>query len=431
MVLKGYHLCDLLKKLVPISLFCLYFFKQSDLLITQRYLSLIGLKVNNNWAVIVSTSRYWYNYRHNTNALAYYNFLKKNGFQDDNIILMLAEDIPCNPRNTLPGGVYSEKDNLFYNINSIIGIEECATVDYKEDDVTVTNLIRVLTGKHDYYTPNRKRLLTNENSNIFIFLTGHGGDGFLKFQDFEEINSLEISNSIAEMQIQRRYKRIFIITETCQASTLHREIISDEVYAIGCSSLGESSYSKHSKHEIGVATIDRFTHHTLKDLERMGKGKKLSILNFVSMYPRAIINSTPQLIYNPGKSDINKVYINQFLFSENVRVHSFNLADLDLEEVVYETLEINDKEMNDIVECSIFREIFSINNYKKSNLSILSKCLYKDSIIGAIEASPYKKVDLFITKPKESIKNLSNVDIYLSIFSVLVSIFLGYYSYVF
>ncbi|KAH7648133.1 glycosyl transferase [Cryptosporidium bovis] len=428
MILKGEYLFGFLRKLVPPLLFYLHIFKPNGLT-TQRQISLIGLGGDNNWAVIVSTSRYWYNYRHNTNALAYYNFLKKNGFQDDNIILMLAEDVPCNPRNTLPGGVYSEKDNLFYNKNHIIGITECASIDYKEDDVTVANLIRVLTGKHDYHTPNRKRLLTNENSNIFIFLTGHGGDGFLKFQDFEEINSLEISNSIAEMRTQKRYKRIFIISETCQASTLHREIISDEVYAIGCSSLGESSYSRHSKHEIGVATIDRFTYHSLKDLGKLSKNNKLPILRFVSMYPRTIINSTPQLVYNSGKSDINKIDINQFLFSESIPVHPFNPANIDLNGVKPEILEIRNPKED--VECSIFRELFLINNYQKSHLPILSDCRHKDSIIKAMKSSPYWKLLLMVTKSKEKVEDPPNIDVYFSILSVLIAIVLGYYSYIF
>ena len=52
-----------------------------------------------NVAVIVSSSRYWFNYRHVTNALSIYHLLKRGGMTDDNIILMLADDIPCNMRN--------------------------------------------------------------------------------------------------------------------------------------------------------------------------------------------------------------------------------------------------------------------------------------------------------------------------------------------
>ncbi|KJH46805.1 LSM domain protein [Dictyocaulus viviparus] len=57
----------------------------------------------NNWAVLVCTSRFWFNYRHVSNVLALYHTVKRLGIPDSNIILMLAEDIPCNPRNPRPG----------------------------------------------------------------------------------------------------------------------------------------------------------------------------------------------------------------------------------------------------------------------------------------------------------------------------------------
>ncbi|KAK6740612.1 hypothetical protein RB195_008830 [Necator americanus] len=57
----------------------------------------------NNWAVLVCTSRFWFNYRHVSNVLALYHTVKRLGIPDSNIILMLAEDVACNPRNPRPG----------------------------------------------------------------------------------------------------------------------------------------------------------------------------------------------------------------------------------------------------------------------------------------------------------------------------------------
>ena len=47
-----------------------------------------------NFAVIVSTSKYYHNYRHVTNALTIYNVLRRENIPDSHIILMLADDIP-------------------------------------------------------------------------------------------------------------------------------------------------------------------------------------------------------------------------------------------------------------------------------------------------------------------------------------------------
>jgi hypothetical protein len=55
-----------------------------------------------NWAVLVCTSAYWYNYRHMANTLSLYRTVRRLGIPDSNIILMLADDVACNPRNPYP-----------------------------------------------------------------------------------------------------------------------------------------------------------------------------------------------------------------------------------------------------------------------------------------------------------------------------------------
>uniref|UniRef100_A0AC35FLC3 GPI-anchor transamidase n=1 Tax=Panagrolaimus sp. PS1159 TaxID=55785 RepID=A0AC35FLC3_9BILA len=66
----------------------------------------------NNWAVLVCTSRFWFNYRHVANTLSIYQSIKRLGIPDSNIILMLADNIPCNARNPHPGNTLF----LLYNI---------------------------------------------------------------------------------------------------------------------------------------------------------------------------------------------------------------------------------------------------------------------------------------------------------------------------
>lgn len=38
-----------------------------------------------------------------------------------------------------------------------------------------------------------------------IFMTGHGGEGFLKFQDYEELSSEDIADTFREMHVKKRY----------------------------------------------------------------------------------------------------------------------------------------------------------------------------------------------------------------------------------
>lgn len=59
----------------------------------------------------VCTSRFWFNYRHVANTLSVYHTVRRLGIPDSNIVLMLADDMPCNARNPFPGGVYNNKDH--------------------------------------------------------------------------------------------------------------------------------------------------------------------------------------------------------------------------------------------------------------------------------------------------------------------------------
>lgn len=62
-----------------------------------------------NWAVIVDTSRFWFNYRHVSDSLAIYRSVKKLGIPDSQIILMLSDDMACNARNAKPGMVFYDE----------------------------------------------------------------------------------------------------------------------------------------------------------------------------------------------------------------------------------------------------------------------------------------------------------------------------------
>lgn len=95
----------------------------------------------NNWAVLVCTSRFWFNYRHIANTLSMYRTVKRLGIPDSNIILMLADDVACNPRNKFPATVFNNAARLL----DLYG--ENVEVDYRGYEVTVENFIRMLTGE--------------------------------------------------------------------------------------------------------------------------------------------------------------------------------------------------------------------------------------------------------------------------------------------
>lgn len=187
------------------------------------------------WAVIVSSSRYWLNYRHTANALGVYQSvrrweaggpcarpccesaymadwvdwssrrargvrcittphlpalrppspLRRQGLPDSRILLMLADQPACSPRNIhpgqlflAPGGPATSGSRVDLNLQA-----DDAEVDYRGREVTVDALLRLLTGRHPAGTPAAKRLRSGPTSRVLLYLTGHGGDEFLKFHD--------------------------------------------------------------------------------------------------------------------------------------------------------------------------------------------------------------------------------------------------------
>ena len=230
----------------------------------------------NNWAVIVCTSRFWFNYRHIANALSMYRTVKRLGIPDSNIILMLSDDVACNPRNKYPATVYNNNRLLLDLYGSNV------EVDYRGYEVTVESFIRVLTGRHESHVPRSKRLLTDDRSNVLIFMTGHGGDDFLKFQDSEEIGAQDIADAISQMYEKKRYHELFFVIDTCQAATMYSKISSPNVLAAASSLKGESSYSHHASYELGVAVIDRFTYFNLEVLEHVHSGSKSTLQDLVN-----------------------------------------------------------------------------------------------------------------------------------------------------
>ncbi|TXG66007.1 hypothetical protein EZV62_007282 [Acer yangbiense] len=206
----------------------------------------------NNWAVLVCTSRFWFNYRHMANTLSLYRTVKRLGIPDERIILMLADDMACNARNKYPAQVFNNENHRL----NLYG--DNVEVDYRGYEVTVENFLRVLTGRHQTAVPRSKRLLSDEGSHILLYMTGHGGDEFLKFQDSEELQSHDLADAVKQMKEKRRFKELLIMVDTCQAATLFSQV--------------------------GVSVVDRFTYYTLAFFEKLNMYDNASLSSLFTSY---------------------------------------------------------------------------------------------------------------------------------------------------
>ncbi|CAL1536704.1 unnamed protein product [Lymnaea stagnalis] len=260
----------------------------------------------NNWAVLVDTSRFWFNYRHVANVLSVYRSVKRLGIPDSQIILMVADDMACNPRNPRPATVFN---NANQNIN-VYGDD--VEVDYRGYEVTVENFIRVLTGRLPPSTPRSKRLLSDERSNILVYMTGHGGDGFLKFQDAEEVSSVELADAFEQMWQKQRYHELFFMIDTCQAESMFQKFYSPNLLAVASSRVGEDSLSHHVDPALGVYVIDRYTYYALEFLETVKPGSKKTMAQFFKVCPKHHCISTVSTRTDLFKRNVTDTLLTDF-----------------------------------------------------------------------------------------------------------------------
>ncbi|EHA53587.1 glycosylphosphatidylinositol anchor biosynthesis [Pyricularia oryzae] len=289
----------------------------------------VAAEHTSNWAVLVCTSRFWFNYRHLANVLSMYRTVKRLGIPDSQIILMLPDDMACNPRNAFPGTVYSNAERAvdLYGDN----IE----VDYRGYEVTVENFIRLLTDRVGDEMPRSKRLLTDDRSNILVYMTGHGGNEFLKFQDAEEIGAFDLADAFEQMWEKKRYNEILFMIDTCQANTMLTKLYSPNIIATGSSELDQSSYSHHADNDVGVAVIDRYTYYNLDFLENEVKdiNSKKTIGDLFDSYTFEKIHSHAGMRYDlfPGGADAARAKLLTDFFGnvQNVEVDANVTTGLD------------------------------------------------------------------------------------------------------
>ena len=242
-----------------------------------------------NAAVLVSSSRYWHNYRHVSNVLSIYDLLKRGGLSDEDIILMIADDLPCDARNPHMNAIYPENAQAGAG-KSVYDAD--VEIDYRGTDVSVENFLRVLVGKHeDGEAPSRMLNLTPD-TNLLIMLTGHGGDNFFKHLDGEELMTEDLKNSFQQMHKLGRYHEILFVADTCQAFTLNPTdpaILPDaaalpNVMTVASSLKDQNSYAHHSDPEIGQSVVDRYTFNFVSNVNKLASRRKGSAVDESSVF---------------------------------------------------------------------------------------------------------------------------------------------------
>ncbi|PON46374.1 Peptidase C13, legumain [Trema orientale] len=112
-------------------------------------------------------TKYWQNYRHQTDVCHAYQVIINGGLGIENIIILMYDDIAYNSNNPFPRRIY----NSFQEIDVYEGVE----VDYAGENATADNLLAVLLGNpFQLIGGNGKVLSSSSRDRVFMFYSGHG-----------------------------------------------------------------------------------------------------------------------------------------------------------------------------------------------------------------------------------------------------------------
>lgn len=163
-------------------------------------------ELENKWAVVIGASDDWANYRHQADALAMYQLLKRHGYNDDNIVLIIEDNIAFHPKNIFPGIVKVRPDgeNLYKDVK----------IDYKLSELSFDDLKAVMTGLTTDSTP--YVVNSTENDNVIIFWCGHGYPNQLAWGSTDYIFANEIRRIIESM----KFRKLFFSLDACYSGSI-------------------------------------------------------------------------------------------------------------------------------------------------------------------------------------------------------------------
>jgi ABC-type branched-subunit amino acid transport system substrate-binding protein len=257
-------------------------------------------KRNDSWAVVIATTMGWENYRHQSDALAIYDHLKKNGMSDDKIILFLTDDVQRDEKNPIKG-----------NVHHAVGgknLRENASIDYSGSNVTVQNFRNALLGIKSNEAP--IVLETDTSSDIFLYIVGHGAKGSIRFDTGGSLNAVTLNATIEEMYKNNRYRQIFVVIETCFSESMTVGIRTPGVVVLTASSISESSLSTNYDSEINMWLADDFTYQFLIIIS---KGQNITILELYAAIYERVAGSHVRLKNYDKFGGISTVLVSEFV----------------------------------------------------------------------------------------------------------------------
>ena len=174
--------------------------------------------LNERWAIVISPSTTWNNYRHQSDAMAMYHLLKYFGYDDDHIVLIVEDNLANDAQNPFPGQIFLERSNAGGDLLTNINIHQDLLVDYRFSDLnSPSDLADIILGHSSERLPHV--IHSTEHDNVFIFWSGHGADngGLIWGNEDSHLTfgTQRIRSILEQMTQPRCYRRMMLVLESC------------------------------------------------------------------------------------------------------------------------------------------------------------------------------------------------------------------------
>ena len=258
-----------------------------------------------NWAVVISPSTSWANYRHQADAFAMYQLLRESGYDDDHIVLIVEDNLANDERNKFPGKIYVSRIEGESDLD--FDQREDAVVDYHFSQITREDVADIMLGRQSDRLP--QVIHPTETSNVFFFWSGHGGqrEGPLWGNEdaAEYFGTQRIHDIVEQMGRERMYRRMMFAIETCYSGKWGEAIKGmPNVLAITAANTRETSDADVHDPTLGVFLSNAFARTFRKEVERVNT---ITIYELYKELARTIVGSHVSL-YN--QENYGSVYTN-------------------------------------------------------------------------------------------------------------------------
>lgn len=227
------------------------------------------LPLQSQWAVLVQGSQDWRNYRHQADVLNVYQLLKRNGFPDDHIILIIADDLAYNARNIHPGEVRAsaDGDNLYRDLE----------IDYVSSQITTSDIRDILLGNRSDRLP--VVVESDARTNVLLFWSGHGSkNSAFNWLSDDYFTAQELRGAIEGMS----FRKLLMMFEPCysQNMLLQAEGIPGAL-ALSSAASYEQSFADCYSLEMATYLSDRFSNNLVSFLSTKPDGTYKDLYSYL------------------------------------------------------------------------------------------------------------------------------------------------------